>query len=57
MNGDVVAVLMPALTRLAWGLEEEHRLQGHHVWADERLEHVEDAWVQHVTLVQLELAM
>ncbi len=57
VRGDVVTVLVPALARLARRLEEEHRLHRQHVRAHEHLQHVQHARVQHVPLVQRQLAV
>jgi len=46
---------MPALSRLARRLQEEHRLQRQDIGADQHLQHVEDARVEQVALVQREL--
>jgi hypothetical protein len=53
----VEGVLVIALARSAGLLEEQHRLQGEHVGADQRLDHVEDARVQEEALVDRQLAV
>ena len=41
------------LSGLAGRFEEEHSLHRHHVGANELLQHIEHAAVQHIALVQL----
>jgi hypothetical protein len=43
---------MIALPRLLGWLQEQHALHRHDVWADQALQHVEDARMQQVLLVQ-----